>query len=100
MEALPESFKVQHDFSALVCSSVEALLESYGFQQRDSTRVPHVYRDFIGFLQRDFAQVPQVYRDFSLSRFPRHYLGMDDLPIKVTYPITSLMLFVHSHIVW
>jgi hypothetical protein len=32
-KALPESFRVRQSFSALVCLSAEALLESYGFQQ-------------------------------------------------------------------
>jgi hypothetical protein len=41
-----------------------------------------------------------VYRDSGLSRFPRYYFEVDDLPIIVSYPITSLMLFVHLHIVW
>jgi hypothetical protein len=81
-EALPESFVVWLDFSTLVCSSVEALPESYGYRQRVS------------------AQVPQVYQDFGLSGFPRHYLGVDDLSIIVSYLITSLMLFMHLHIVW
>jgi hypothetical protein len=31
VEALPESFEVQQDFSALVCSSAKDLSESYGF---------------------------------------------------------------------
>jgi hypothetical protein len=61
---------------------VEALLETYGFRQTVS------------------ARVPQVYRDFGLSGFPRHYLRVDDLPIIGSYPITSLMLLAHLHIVW
>jgi hypothetical protein len=32
-----------------------------------------------------------VYRDSGLSGFPQHYLGVDDLPSIVSYPITSLM---------
>jgi hypothetical protein len=43
---------------------------------------------------------PLVYWDSGLSGYPRHYLGVDDLPIIVSYPITSLMLLVHLHIVW
>jgi hypothetical protein len=82
VKALLESFGVGQDFSALVCSSMEALSESYGFRQRIS------------------ARVPQVYRDSGLSGFPRHYLRVADLPIIVSYPITSLMLFVHLYIVW
>jgi hypothetical protein len=34
-----------------------------------------------------------------LSGYPWHYLGVDDLPIIVSYPIISLMFFVHLHIV-
>jgi hypothetical protein len=45
------------------------------------------------------TRVPKVYRDSSLSGFPRHYLRVDDLPIMVSYPITSLKLFVHLHII-
>jgi hypothetical protein len=71
-EALPQSFGVRHDFLALVCSSVEALSESYSLCSSPS----------------------------GVSGFPQHYLGVDDLPIIVSYPITSLMLFVHLHIVW
>jgi hypothetical protein len=41
-EALSECFEVQQGFSALVCSSAEALPESYGFRQRVSARVPWV----------------------------------------------------------
>jgi hypothetical protein len=41
-----------------------------------------------------------VYWDSGLSGYPQHYLGVDDLPIIVSYSITSLMLFVHLHIVW
>jgi hypothetical protein len=81
MEALPESFGARQDFSALVCSSAEALPASYGFRQRVSSRVP------------------QVYHYFSFSGFPRHYLRVDDLSIIVSYPINSLMVFVHLHIV-
>jgi hypothetical protein len=28
------------------------------------------------------------------------YDRVDDLPIMVSYPVTTLMLFVHLHIVW
>jgi hypothetical protein len=49
---------------------------------------------------RDSARVPRMYRDSNWSGFPRHYLGVDDLPMIVSYPITSHMLFVHLHIVW
>jgi hypothetical protein len=63
-------------------SSAEALPESYEFWERVS------------------AWVPQVYRYPGLSGFPRHYLGVDELPIIVCYPITSLMLFMHLDIVW
>jgi hypothetical protein len=45
------------------------------------------------------ARVPQVYQDSGLLGFPRHYRGVDDLPIMVSYSITSLMLFVHLHII-
>jgi hypothetical protein len=76
-----ESFRVRQDFSVLVCSSVEALPESYGFRQRVS------------------AQVPQVYLDSGLSGLPRLHLRVDDLPIIVSYPITSVILFVHLHII-
>jgi hypothetical protein len=41
-----------------------------------------------------------VYQDSGLSGFPQHYLRVDDLPIIVSYPITSLMSFEHLHIVW
>jgi hypothetical protein len=61
---------------------VEAMLRSYGFWLRVS------------------ARVPQVYHDSGLSGFSRHYLKVDDLPIMVSYPITSLMLFMHLYIVW
>jgi hypothetical protein len=80
-EVLLESFEGRQDFLALVCSSVEALPESYGFQLRVSTLVP------------------QAYRDSGLLGFPRQYLIVDDLPVMVSYPITSLMLLVHFHIV-
>jgi hypothetical protein len=34
-----------------------------------------------------------------LSGYPRYYLGVDDLPIIVSYSFASFMLFVHLHIV-
>jgi hypothetical protein len=46
------------------------------------------------------SRVPLVYRDSGSLGYPRHYLRVDDLPIIVSYPITSLMLFVHLHIIW
>jgi hypothetical protein len=41
-----------------------------------------------------------VYRDSGLSEYPRHYLGVGDLPIKVSHSFASLMLFVHLHIIY
>jgi hypothetical protein len=43
------------------------------------------------------SRVPLVYRDSGLSKDPRHYLGVDDLPIIVSYSFASLMLFLHLH---
>jgi hypothetical protein len=56
--------------------------------------------EFYEFRQRADTRVPLVYWDSGLSRYPQHYLGVDDLPIIVSYAITSLMLFVHLHIIW
>jgi hypothetical protein len=78
MEALPESVRVLWTFPCSSRSSAVALSEFYEFQQRADSRVP------------------LVYWDSSLSR----YLGVDDLPIIVSYPITSIMLFMHLHIIW
>jgi hypothetical protein len=56
--------------------------------------------EFCEFWQRVDSRVPLVYWYSGLSGYPRHYLGANDLPTIVSYPITSLMLFVHLHIVW
>jgi hypothetical protein len=82
VEALPESVQVRRSFLRSSWSSVGALLEFCEFQQRADSRVP------------------LVYWDSGLSGYPQHFLRVDDLPITVSYPITSLMLFVHLHIVW
>jgi hypothetical protein len=34
-----------------------------------------------------------------LSGYPRHYIGVGDLPIIVSHLFASLMLFVHLHTV-
>jgi hypothetical protein len=82
MEALPESIRVQWSFPSSSRSRVEALPK------------------FCELWQRADSWVPLVYWDSGLSVYPRHYLVVDDLSIIVSYPITSLMLFVHLHIVW
>jgi hypothetical protein len=82
VEALTESIWVRWSFLSSSRSSVGALPEFYEFRQRADSRVP------------------LVNLDSGLSGYPRHYLGVDDLPIIVSYLITSLMLFVHLHIVW
>jgi hypothetical protein len=82
MEALPESVWVRRSFLSSSRSSAGALPEFCEFRQRANSRVP------------------LVYWDSGLLGYPRHYHGVDDLSIIVSYPITSLMLFVHLHIVW
>jgi hypothetical protein len=72
-------FGFDGDFQALVRSSAEALLEFCEFRQRADSLVPLVYQDS-GFLG-----------------YPRHYLGVGDLPITVSHSFASLLLFVHLH---
>jgi hypothetical protein len=79
VEALLESVRVRCSFLSLVRSSAGALPEFYEFRRRDDSRVP------------------LVYQDSGLSRYPRHYIGVGDLPIIVSHSFTSLMLFVHLH---
>jgi hypothetical protein len=81
VEALPESFGVRQDFSALVCLSAEALPESYGFHEESLLESLSCIR--------------------ILACQDSHGFTMDlvNLPIIVSYPITSHVLFVHLHIV-
>jgi hypothetical protein len=74
-------FGFDGDFQALVQSSAEALPEFCKFRQRADSRVPQLYQDSI------------------LSGYPRHYLRVGDLHIKVSHSFASLMLFVNLHTV-
>jgi hypothetical protein len=60
-----------------------------------------------GFLRSMDSNRESLLDCLGCSRSPRlsgslcfHALDLDNLPIIVSYPITSLMFFVHLHIVW
>jgi hypothetical protein len=84
-------------------SSAEALLESVRAQWSflsSSRSIAGALSEFCEFWQGANSWVPLVYWDSGLSGYPRQYLRVDDSPIIVSYPITSLILFVLLHIVW